>query len=108
MLGRDEKIPPSKLTLAQYGILAFALAIRLFVLSRGPYLVFTDETFQSLEYGHYFVYGSGVSLVAAGSGSVRLAGLPETPHGDGQYSLNNEDFTSLPGIQTAKLLIGDG
>jgi hypothetical protein len=54
------------------------------------------------------VYGSGVSLVAAGSGSVRLAGLPETPHGDGQYSLNNEDFTSLPGIQTAKLLIGDG
>jgi hypothetical protein len=54
------------------------------------------------------VYGSGVSLVAAGSGSVRLAGLPETPHGDGQYSLNDEDFTSLPGIQTGKLLIGDG
>jgi hypothetical protein len=54
------------------------------------------------------VYGSGVSLVAAGSGSVRLAGLPETPHGDGQYSLNDEAFTSLPGIQTSKLLIGDG
>jgi hypothetical protein len=54
------------------------------------------------------VYGSGVSLVAAGSGSVRLAGLPETPHGDGQYSLNDAAFTSLPGLQTAKLLIGDG
>jgi hypothetical protein len=54
------------------------------------------------------VWGSGVSLVAAGSGSVRLAGLPDTPHGDGRYSLNNSDFTSLPGIQTAKLVIGNG
>jgi hypothetical protein len=54
------------------------------------------------------VYGSGVSLVAAGSGSVRLAGLPDTPHGDGQYSLNDADFTSLPGVQTARLLIGNG
>jgi hypothetical protein len=54
------------------------------------------------------VYGSGVSLVAAGSGSVRLAGLPDTPHGDGQYSLNDTDFTSLPGVQTARLLIGNG
>ena len=54
------------------------------------------------------VYGSGVSLVAAGSGSVRLAGVPDTPRGDGVYSLNDEDFTSLPGIQTGKLLIGDG
>jgi hypothetical protein len=54
------------------------------------------------------VYGSGVNLVAAGSGSVRLAGLPDTPRGDGVYSLNDEDFTSLPGIQTGKLLIGDG
>ena len=54
------------------------------------------------------VYGSGVSLVAAGSGSVRLAGLPDTPHGDGQYSLNDADFTSLPGTQTPRLLIGNG
>ena len=54
------------------------------------------------------VYGSGVSLVAAGSGSVRLAGLPDTPHGDGQYSLNDDIFTSLPGTQTAKLLVGNG
>jgi hypothetical protein len=55
------------------------------------------------------VYGSGVSLVAAGNGTVRLAGLPDTPHGDGQYSLNGDDvFTSLPGTQTARLLIGTG
>ncbi len=54
------------------------------------------------------VYGSGVSLVAAGSGSVRLAGLPDTPHGDGQYSLNDDIFTSLPGTQTSKLLVGNG
>ncbi|MDX6454877.1 MAG: hypothetical protein QOD48_984 [Gaiellaceae bacterium] len=54
------------------------------------------------------VWGSGVSLVAAGSGSVRLVGLPDTPHGDGQYSLNDADFTSLPGTQTPRLLIGNG
>ena len=54
------------------------------------------------------VWGSGVSLVAAGSGTVRLAGLPDTPQGDGKYSLNNNDFTSLPGTQTAKLLVGNG
>jgi hypothetical protein len=54
------------------------------------------------------IWGSGVNLVAAGNGKVQLAGLPDTPHGDGQYSLNDADFTSLPGLQTAKLLIGDG
>jgi hypothetical protein len=54
------------------------------------------------------IWGSGVNLVAAGNGSVRLAGSPDMPHGDGQYSLNDADFTSLPGLQTAKLLIGDG
>ena len=54
------------------------------------------------------VYGSGVSLVAAGSGSVRLAGLPDTPHGDGQYSLNDGDFTSLPSTPTSQLLVGNG
>jgi hypothetical protein len=48
-----------------------------------------------------------VFLVAAGHGSVRLAGQPETPAGDGRYSLNDTDFKSLPGVQTAKLVIGD-
>ena len=54
------------------------------------------------------VYGSGVNLVAAGSGSVRLAGLPDTPAADGVYSLNDKDFVSLPGTQTARLTIGTG
>ena len=51
----------------------------------------------------------GVPVVALTiTGSVRLAGLPDTPHGDGKYSLNNGDFTSLPGVQTGKLVIGNG
>jgi hypothetical protein len=52
------------------------------------------------------VYGSHVNLIAAGKGSVRLAGMPDTPTGDGKYSLNDSDFRSLPGTQTAKLTIG--
>jgi hypothetical protein len=52
------------------------------------------------------VYGSGVNLVAVGVGTVRLAGLPDTPSGDGRYSLNGADFASLPGTQTDKRSIG--
>jgi hypothetical protein len=52
------------------------------------------------------VYGSHVNLIAAGTGKVRLAGMPDTPTGDGKYSLNDSDFRSLPGAQTARLLIG--
>lgn len=51
------------------------------------------------------IYGSDVSLVAVGKGSVRLAGLPDAPHEDGRYSLNDGDFRSLPSAQTAKLPI---
>jgi hypothetical protein len=54
------------------------------------------------------VFGSGVNLVAVGKGSVRLTGLPDTPLGDGKYSLNGDDFVSLPGTQTDKLSIGNG
>jgi hypothetical protein len=54
------------------------------------------------------VWGSHVNLVAAGQGTVRVAGMPDTPSGDGKYSLNNSDFKSLPGTQTAKLTVGDG
>src|SRR5258706_6308279 len=50
----------SAIMLAKCAILVAALAIRLLVLSQGPYLVFPDETFQYLEYGHYFAYRSGV------------------------------------------------
>ncbi len=52
------------------------------------------------------VYGSHVNLIAAGTGKVRLAGMPDTPTGDGRYSLNDTDFRSLPGAQTVRLLIG--
>jgi len=52
------------------------------------------------------VYGSGVNIIAAGKGTVRLAGLPDTPRGDGMFSLNDADFRSLPGAQTKLLPIG--
>jgi hypothetical protein len=48
------------------------------------------------------VYGTQVNLVAVGTGTVRLAGMPDTPSGDGKYSLNGNDFVSLPGAQTDK------
>jgi hypothetical protein len=52
------------------------------------------------------VYGSGVNLVAVGKGTAKLAGMPGTPVGDGQYSLNGDkDFVSLPGTQTDTLFI---
>jgi hypothetical protein len=58
--------------------------------------------------GHYtlLVYGTGVDVVAVGTGSVRVAGIPDVPAGDGKYSVNGDDFASLPGVQTDKLLIG--
>lgn len=49
------------------------------------------------------IYGSGVNLVALGKGWVRITGLPNTPVGDGKYSLNGGDFLSLPGDQTDRL-----
>jgi hypothetical protein len=52
------------------------------------------------------VYGTGVNLVAVGTGTVRLAGQPDTPKSDGRYSLNGDDFVSLPSIQTDKRSIG--
>jgi hypothetical protein len=69
----------------------------------------TDFTFRAV--GCTFtvvVWGSNVNLVAAGHGTVRVAGMPDTPSGDGKYSLNNADFKSLPGTQTARLPVGDG
>jgi hypothetical protein len=53
--------------------------------------------------------GTGrVFLVAAGHGSVRLAGTRDISNGDGRYSLNDQDFKSLPGTQSPKLDIGGG
>ena len=37
------------------------------------------------------VYGSGVNLVAVGKGTVKLAGMPDSPgDGDSGYSLNEQ------------------
>jgi hypothetical protein len=52
------------------------------------------------------VYGSQVNLVAVGNGTVKLAGIPDIAVGDGRYSLNGDDFASLPGAQTDKRSIG--
>ncbi len=52
------------------------------------------------------VYGAGVDLVASGHGNVILAGSPDTPTRDGQYSLNGGDFRSLPASPTKPLAIG--
>jgi hypothetical protein len=51
------------------------------------------------------VYGSGVNVVAVGKGTAKLVGVPDTPNGDGMYSLNDKDFVSLPGTQTDTLYI---
>jgi hypothetical protein len=51
------------------------------------------------------VYGSGVNLVAVGKGTVKLAGVPDTPMGDGKYSLNGDDFVSLPDASSKLLTI---
>jgi hypothetical protein len=66
-----------------------------------------DFTFRAVG-GTYtvLVYGTSVNLVAVGSGTVKLAGFPDTPVGDGKYSLNGGDFVSLPGTQTEKRAIG--
>ncbi len=63
--------------------------------------------FRAVGSGKYtiVVYGSGVNVVAVGKGTVKLAGVPETPNADGTYSLNDKDFVSLPGTQTDTLYI---
>jgi hypothetical protein len=51
------------------------------------------------------IYGSGVSLVASGQGTVVLTGSPDAPKSDGKYSLNGQDFKSLPTTPTKQLRI---
>ena len=67
----------------------------------------TDFKFRAVS-GHYtiLIYGSGVDVVALGTGTVTLTGLPDDPHNDGSYSLNKGDFRSLPGLPTKQLTIG--
>ena len=59
--------------------------------------------------GHFtiVIYGSGVNVFAVGSGNAVLQGMPDTPKGDGRYSLEGGDFVSLPGAPTKQLLFGD-
>jgi len=59
--------------------------------------------------GHFtiLVYGAQVNLVAVGNGSVTLAGMPDTPQGDGRFSINGVDFKSLPGAPVKQLIAGD-
>jgi hypothetical protein len=52
------------------------------------------------------IFGSDVSLVAVGTGSVQIAGMPDLGKGDGRYSLNGDGWKSLPGTPTNKLPIG--
>lgn len=58
--------------------------------------------------GHYtlVVYGTGVDIVAVGTGWVRIAGIPDLGVSDGKYSVNGAEFQSLPRFQTDKLPIG--
>ena len=58
--------------------------------------------------GYYtiVIFGSDVSLVAVGTGSVWLAGTPDAGKTDGRYSLNGDLWKSLPGTPTSKLSIG--
>jgi hypothetical protein len=51
------------------------------------------------------IYGQDIDLVASGQGSVVLAGSPDAPTTDGRYSLNGQDFRSLPATPTKLLRI---
>jgi hypothetical protein len=51
------------------------------------------------------VYGSGIDLVASGQGSVVLAGSSDASASDGRYSLNGQEFHSLPAAPTKSLRI---
>jgi len=67
----------------------------------------TDFKFRAVG-GRYtiLIYGSGIDVVALGTGTVTLTGLTNTPLSDGSYSLNGADFHSLPGQSTKLLTIG--
>jgi hypothetical protein len=67
----------------------------------------TDFKFRAVG-GKYtiLIYGSGVDVVALGTGTVTLTGLVDDPHNDGTYSLNGKAWLSLPGVTTKQLTIG--
>jgi hypothetical protein len=67
----------------------------------------SDFRFRAVEDNYYKVtiYGSGVNLFAVGQGRVTLQGLPDPTVNDGRYSLNGQDFKSLPAVPSAWLSI---
>lgn len=52
------------------------------------------------------IFGSGVDVVALGTGTVTLTGLVDDPRNDGTYSLNGKAWLSLPGVTAKQLTIG--
>ena len=50
------------------------------------------------------IWGSQVNLVALGKGWVKLAGSQDIPKSDGRFSLNGDDWKSLPGTQSDRLV----
>jgi hypothetical protein len=55
-----------------------------------------------------WIYGSGVSVFAVGKGTVVLQGSPDAGAADGKYSLNGQDWRSLPAVPTDLLKITSG
>lgn len=67
----------------------------------------TDFKFRAVG-GKYtiLIFGSGVDVVALGTGTVTFTGLVDDPRNDGTYSLNGKAFLSLPGVTGKQLTIG--
>ena len=67
----------------------------------------TDFRFRGVGDNYYkiTIYGSGVNLFAVGQGKVTLQGMPDPSSYDGKYSINGQDFKSLPAAPSAWLQI---
>jgi hypothetical protein len=52
-----------------------------------------------------WIYGSGVNVFAVGKGTVVLQGQPDSGAADGKYSLNGDDWRSLPTVPSDLLKI---
>jgi hypothetical protein len=52
-----------------------------------------------------WIYGSGVNVFAVGKGTVVLQGQPDVSVADGKYSLNGDDWRSLPTVPSDLLKI---
>jgi hypothetical protein len=68
----------------------------------------SDFRFRAVEDNYYKVtiYGSGVNLFAVGQGKVSLQGMTDPTMNSGRYSLNGQEFASIPAVPTAWLQLG--